>query len=107
MALYLVETIPAVHDEIDDVPLQQPTDLTALATHSVNATHGARWLTTLSPDLHDDRHFSLWESPDADEIRTVMERFGFLQDGTVKIFAVRQWGPEDVLEADQPASSDW
>jgi hypothetical protein len=107
MALYLVETIPAAHEDLDDVPLQRPTDLPALANHSVNAAHGARWLMTLSPDLHDDRHFSLWESPDADEIRQVMDRFGFLHDGTVNIFAVRQWGPEDVLGANQSEPGDW
>jgi hypothetical protein len=107
MALYLVETIPAVHDEIEDVPLQAPTDLAGLADHSVNAAHGARWVMTLSPDLHDDRQFSLWEAPDADEIRQVMERFGFLHEGTVNIVAVRQWGPDDVLETEKSKARDW
>ena len=94
MAIYLVEYIPY---DADDDAISHPTDLVGLARHSLNATHGARWLTTFSPDLHDDRHFSLWEAPDADEIRTVMAKFGFLSDGVVKAFAVRQWGPDDVM----------
>ncbi len=94
--LYLVETIP-VPPVDDDTDVVAPSDLPGLAQYSKSATRGARWLTTFSPDLHDDRHFSLWEAPDAEEIRQVMARFGFLSDGIVKIFAVRQWGPEDVL----------
>jgi hypothetical protein len=99
VALYLVETVPDDHQDMADVPIQQPSDLTGLARHSIDATHGARWVTTFSPDLHDDRHFSLWEAADADDIRATMERFGFLHEGTVRIFLIRQWGPEDVLEA--------
>ena len=94
MALYLVEHIP-VEAEGDAVP--QPTDLSGLASYSLDARHGARWLTTFSPDLHDDRHFSLWEAPDSESIRVVMARFGFMSDGLVKAFIVRQWGPEDVI----------
>jgi hypothetical protein len=94
--IYLVETVP-VPELVDESHVSPPSDLPGLAAYSAAATHGARWLTTFSPDLHDERHFSLWESPDADEIRTIMDRFGFLTDGIVKIFAVRQWGPEDVL----------
>ena len=107
MALYFVETIPEDHEDIEKVPVQRPADLHGLAEHSVGASHGARWITTLSPDLHDDRHFSLWEAPDADEIRQVMDRFGFLHDGTVRIFLVRQWGPEDVLDAQNTDAPHW
>jgi hypothetical protein len=98
MAMYLVEHIP-YDTELDSV--SQPTDLKGLARHSLNATHGARWLTTFSPGLHDERHFSLWEAPDVDAIRTAMAKFGFLSDGVVKAFVVRQWGPDDVL-SEQP-----
>jgi hypothetical protein len=94
--LYLVETIP-VPDVDGEDQVHPPTDLPGLAAHSATAERGARWLTTFSPDLHDERHFSLWEAPDAEEIRMLMARFGFLSDGIVKIFAVRQWGPDDVL----------
>lgn len=96
MALYLVEHIPLDDDEsVENVA--QPTDLAGLARYSIDATHGARWLTTFSPDLHDDRQFSLWESPDVESIRLLMARFGFLSDGIVKAFLVRQWGPDDVI----------
>jgi hypothetical protein len=98
VVLYLVETIPPDSDD-GEGSIAPPSDLVGLARHAQEATHGARWLTTFTPDLHDDRHFSLWESPDADEIRSVMERFGFLTDGAVLIVAVRQWGPDDVLAA--------
>lgn len=104
MAIYLVEHIPVEADEGD---VSQPTDLEGLARHSVEAIHGARWLTTFSPGLHDERHFSLWESPGIDEIRTVMAKYGFLSDGIVKAFVVRQWGPEDVLSEHQTDQSDW
>ena len=104
MAIYLVEHIP-VEFEGDSIP--QPTDLEGLARHSVTATHGARWLTTFSPGLHDERHFSLWEAPGVDEIRAVMAKFGFLSDGVVKAFVVRQWGPEDVLSEQSFDRPDW
>jgi hypothetical protein len=94
MALYLVEQIPFA---ADDESVSQPTDLEGLARYSINAAHGARWLTTFSPGLHDERHFSLWEAPDVEAIQMVMARFGFLSDGVVKAFVVRQWGPDDVL----------
>jgi len=107
VALYLVETIPDTHEEIEEVPLQRPADLPGLARYSAGATHGARWLTTFSPDLNDDRQFSLWEAPEAEDIRSVMQRFGFLHEGTVKMFMVRQWGPEDVLSAQAETLPDW
>jgi len=98
MAIYLVEYIPLT---TEDDSVAQPSDLEGLARHSLDAIHGARWLTTFSPGLHDERHFSLWDAPDVDAIRTLMARFGFLSDGIVKAFAVRQWGPDDVL-SEQP-----
>lgn len=104
MAIYLVEHIPF---EAEEDSVSQPTDLDGLARYSLNATHGARWLTTFSPGLHDERHFSLWEASGVDEIRTVMARFGFLSDGVVKAFVVRQWGPEDVLAEQPSALPDW
>ncbi|HQY29734.1 MAG TPA: hypothetical protein PK691_00505 [Thermomicrobiales bacterium] len=107
MGLYLVETIPSEHEDLDNVPVQSPSDLRGLAEYSAATNHGARWLTTFSPDLNDDRHFSIWESPDADEIRSLMDRFGFLHEGTVRIVQVRQWGPSDVLEADSEPPTDW
>jgi hypothetical protein len=100
MPLYLVEHIP--YQDGAEVTIAPPTDLEGLARYSLNATHGARWLTTFTPDLHDDRHFSIWEAPDVEEIRAVMARFGFLSDGVVKAFSIRQWGPDDVISEHAP-----
>ena len=94
MALYLVEHTPR---EDDDETVGSPNDLIGLARHSLEAHHGARWLSTFSPDLHDDRHFSLWDATSAAEIEAVMARFGFLNDLDTKAFVVRQWGPDDVI----------
>jgi hypothetical protein len=104
MAIYMVEYIPV---QADDESVSEPTDLEGLARHSLDSTHGARWLTTFSPGLHDERHFSLWESPGVDEIRAVMAKYGFLSDGVVKAFVVRQWGPSDVLSEHQTEHPDW
>jgi hypothetical protein len=101
MPLYLVEYTP-LPDEVTEASVPPPTDLEGLARHAIDTAHGARWLTTYSPDLHDDRQFSLWEAPDAESIQDVMARFGFLTNGIVKAFVVRQWGPEDVI-SDHPA----
>jgi hypothetical protein len=94
MALYMVEHLPR---ETEDDSVSSPTDLVGLARHSVETSHGARWLSTFSPDLHDDRYFSIWEAASAAEIEAVMERFGFLNDSEIKAFVVRQWGPDDVI----------
>jgi hypothetical protein len=93
MSLYLVEHIPHGNDET----VSRPTDLIGLARHAGDTRHGARWLSTFTPDLHDDRHFSLWEASTAAEIEAVMTAFGFLDDWDIKAFVVRQWGPEDVI----------
>jgi hypothetical protein len=106
MALYLVEYTP-LPDQQAELSVPAATDLPGLARHALETAHGARWLTTFSPDLHDDRQFSLWEAPDAESIQTVMSRFGFLSDGLVKAFAVRQWGPEDVISEQPAGQSDW
>jgi len=94
MTLYLVEHVP--RDDDGDAP-GSPTDLVGLARYSIDARHGARWISTFSPDLRDDRHFSIWEAETAVEIEGVMERFGFLAESTIKVFGIRQWGPEDVI----------
>jgi hypothetical protein len=94
MALYLVEHLP--REQADDA-VSTPTDLIGLARYSVAAKHGARWLSAFSPDLHDDRYFSIWEAANASEIQTVMEKFGFLSESEIKAFVVRQWGPDDVI----------
>jgi hypothetical protein len=96
MALYLV-----VHDPIDSAgeTLRPPTRLKELAEASAASATTPRWLKTWSPDLHDDRIFTLWEARDADEVRAALTEFGFLDDMKPTPLRVREWGPDDVLAA--------
>ncbi len=99
MALYLV-----VHKEkrgpADAVErVNPPSRLEELARASAAGGDSPRWLKTWSPDLHDDRIFSLWEAADAAEVSGALERFGFLDDREAEPLRVREWGPDDVLAA--------
>ena len=96
MPLYLV-----VHDPIDSAgeSVRPPTRLNDLAEASAAGAKSPRWLKTWSPDLHDDRIFTLWEARDADEVRAVLTEFGFLDDMKATPLRVREWGPDDVLAA--------
>lgn len=97
MALYLVVHTP---QEEDDDRVQAPSRLKELAQES--ADHSPiRWIKTWSPDLHDERIFSLWEAPDAAEIESALDRYGFLNERTARALRVREWGPEDVLAAEE------
>ena len=98
MALYLV-----VHDPNpgDDERVHPPTRLRELAEFARDANSSPRWIKSLSPDLHDDRIFTMWEARTAEEITTALEKFGFLNDYTAKPFQVREWGPDDVLAGDE------
>lgn len=77
-----------------------PTRLTDLARELGREGAQPRWLTTFSPDLNDDRVVSLWEAANAEEVRQAITAYGFLDHLTPKIFAVREWGPDDVLAAE-------
>ena len=96
MALYLV-----VHTPKEDAEqrVRPPTRLVDLARAST-AGGSPRWLRAWSPDLLDDRIFSLWEARDAAEIRSALERFGFLDDMTAHPLSVQEWGPAEVLAAE-------
>lgn len=96
MALYLVVHSPK--DEPDDT-VRAPSRLAELAQISSSSDASPRWLKTWSPDLHDDRIFSLWEARDAASIKATLERFGFLDDMIAEPLRVQEWGPEDVLSA--------
>ncbi|MEJ7838184.1 MAG: hypothetical protein WKF81_05165 [Thermomicrobiales bacterium] len=98
MATYLVMHTPKTAEElaVDDM-VRPPTRLRELAE-----VHGAddaepRWLTTWSPDLHEERLFSLWEAVDAKVIADVIESYGFLDDMVAHPIRVQPWGPKDVL----------
>lgn len=96
MALYLV-----VHSPTDGPgdAVRPPTRLRNLAENSVAEGATPRWLKTWSPDLHDDRIFTLWEARDAAEVRAALTEFGFLDDMDAMPLRVREWGPADVLSA--------
>jgi hypothetical protein len=66
---------------------------------SVSDGRSPRWLRTWSPDLHDDRIFTLWDAENADEVRSALEEYGFLDDMNATPLRVREWGPDDVLAA--------
>lgn len=96
MALYLVIHTPAVQDP--DVP-QPPTRMLDMAKDLGETGASPRWITTWSPDLHDDRIFSMWESPNAAAILRALDDYGFLNHMTAQALRVEQWGPDDVIAA--------
>jgi hypothetical protein len=94
MARYLV-----VHSPRADAgeTVRPPTRLKALAEAATSEDQSPRWLRTWSPDLDDDRIFTLWEARNAEEVRAMLEEFGFLDDMDAAPLRVREWGPDDVL----------
>jgi hypothetical protein len=96
MTTYLVIHTPIDSKEEDVKP---PTDLLGLAT--AHGMEGAipRWLKAWSPDLSDDRIFSLWDAKSAGEIVLVLERFGFLDQMDYEAIPVHEWGPDAILDA--------
>ncbi len=83
--------------------MHPPSRMVELAREHGCVEARTRWLRTWSPDLHDERIFSLWEAANAAEIRATMERYGFLNEMDAHPVAVQEWGPEDVLAgADTP-----
>ncbi|MCA9879109.1 MAG: hypothetical protein KC442_15060 [Thermomicrobiales bacterium] len=97
MALYLV-----VHDPTPEAEerVRPPTRLRELADAARQADASPRWIKAWSPDLHDDRIFTMWEATSAEAITAALEEFGFLDDYQAKPFRVREWGPDDVLTGD-------
>ena len=83
--------------DLADDRVWPPTKLRELAEASLRGERLPRWLKTWSPDLHDDRLFTLWEAASADEIRGALEEFGFLDDMDAAPLRVREWGPADVI----------
>jgi hypothetical protein len=93
---YLVVHTPS-EGEVESV--RPPTRLRDLAEASTSSGRSPRWLKTWSPDLHDDRIFTLWDAETADDVLSALEEFGFLDDMNATPLRVREWGPEDVLGA--------
>lgn len=94
MALYLVVHTPIVAPEEGVRP---PTKLREMADASRRADGAPRWLKTWSPDLHDDRQFTLWDAASGDEVKAAMAEFGFLDHMDATPLRVREWGPDEVL----------
>jgi hypothetical protein len=97
MPLYLV-----IHSPRSDAPesVQPPTRLRELARASTQESQTPRWLKAWSPDLHDDRIFTLWQARNGDEVLQALADFGFLDDMDAVPLRVREWGPVEVLAAD-------
>jgi hypothetical protein len=96
LAHYLVVHTPS---EREVEPVRPPTRLRELAEASTTTGRSPRWLRAWSPDLHDDRIFSLWDAENADEVLSALAEFGFLDDMDAIPLRVREWGPEEVLAA--------
>ncbi len=95
MALYLVVHTP----RSDEIPLAA-TRLKDLATEHGGNDAKPRWVRTWSPDLHDERIFSMWEAANAEEILAVIARFSFLDHMDAHPVQVQEWGPVEVLATD-------
>lgn len=98
MARYLVVHTPS--KDVDETVVQAPTRLVDLAREAGNPTANPRWIRTYSPDLHDDRIFTLWEADNAAAIISTLHKFGFLTHMDAKPLRVQTWGPADVLRAE-------
>jgi hypothetical protein len=96
LALYLVVHTPS---EREAESVRPPTRLRELAEASTTHGRSPRWLNTWSPDLHDDRIFTLWEAENAEQVRSALAEYGFLDDMDATPLRVREWGPDDVLSA--------
>jgi hypothetical protein len=103
MATYLVIHTPI---ETEDDVARKPSDLLGLARAVTVPRTSPRWIKTWSPDLNDDRLFTLWEADNGAEIHAMLERFGFLDDMTAEAMRVREWGPIDVLASQAEADSE-
>jgi hypothetical protein len=98
MARYLVIHNPP---ESDPTGIAPPTRMGDLAREAGAADASPRWLMAWTPDLHDDRVFTLWDADQADDILHVLQSYGFLSHMIAHPLRVEEWGPEAVLAAHQ------
>lgn len=103
MSLYLVVHTPRKEDEEKVFP---PTQMLEMARDHGDANARTRWLKTFSPDLNDERHFTLWEAKSAEDINEVMSRYGFLSEMDAHPVRVQEWSPADVLTANSEEVSE-
>lgn len=97
MPLYLVVHTPKT--DVDDETVFPPTKLDELANDHASVDARTRWIKSFSPDLHDERHFSLWNAKSADDILEVMERYHFMSEMDHHPVAVQEWDSQSVLDA--------
>lgn len=101
MSLYLVVHTPRGED--DESKVYPPTRMLDMARDHGEENARTRWIRTFSPDLHDERHFTLWEAKSAEDITEVMERYGFLSEMESHPVRIQEWTPSDVLAANDKA----
>jgi hypothetical protein len=97
VAVYLVVHTPL---DPDDTTVHPPSRLLDLAREHGEQGRSPRWLKAWSPDLHDDRIFTLWEAESAAEIGRTLEEYGFLSQMTARALRVHEWGPAEVIAAE-------
>jgi hypothetical protein len=97
MALYLVVHTPL---DPDDPVVRPPSRLMDLARDHGERGALPRWLRAWSPDLHDDRIFTLWEADSAAQIGRTLDQYGFLNHMSAQALRVREWGPDEVIAAE-------
>lgn len=98
MPLYLVVHTPK--ENVDEESVFPPSNLKDLARDHAGEDARTRWIKTLSPDLHDERHFTLWQARSSEDILEVMERYHFMSEMDNHPIAVQEWDPQSVLEAE-------
>lgn len=101
MPLYLVVHTPRKEDEDKLFP---PTKMIDMARDHGGENERTRWLRTWSPDLHDERHFTLWSASSAEDINEVMRRYNFLLEMDGEPVCVQEWTPADVLKTSEDES---
>lgn len=97
MTQYMVVHSPTDDSESHTDP---PTRLKGMAEDLGKDDSVPRWINAYATDLTDERIFSMWEAPNAECVREALEKYGFLNHLSPKVFAIREWGPKDVLDAD-------
>jgi hypothetical protein len=101
MARYLVIHTPI---ELEDTSVQVPARMAEFARFAGAEDANPRWLKSWSPDLNDDRIFSLWDAERGAEIERVLLRFNFSTHMRMEALRVWEWGPEEVLASDTNVS---
>ena len=98
MPLYIVVHTPRT--DISDDEVFPPTNLKELARDHAGADARTRWIRSFSPDLNDERHFTLWNAHSAADILEVMDRYHFMSEMENRPIAVQEWDPQTVLEVE-------